>query len=50
MNVNIDGSEMAMAMLSGLAEDFDPLESALDVVNGDDEENPKFEYVKSRVQ
>ncbi len=48
MNVTIDDAEMAMAMLNGLPEAYDPLISALDAISGEDE-TLKFDYVKSRV-
>lgn len=49
INVLIDESEMVMAMLNGLPEVYDPLISALDAVNGAEEEKLKFNYAKSRV-
>ena len=48
MNVTIEDSEMAMAMLNGLPEAYDPLISALDAISGEDDDL-KFDYVKSRV-
>lgn len=48
MNVDIDESEMAMAMLNGLPEAYDPLISAIDAIHGEDEKL-KFDYVKSRI-
>ena len=48
MDVSINDAEMAMAMLNGLPEAYDPLISALDAISGEDE-TLKFDYVKSRV-
>ena len=47
MKVAIDDEEMAMAMLNGLPERFDPLISALDALG--DEKTFTFEFVKSRL-
>ena len=47
MSVVIDESEMAMALLNGLPEAFDPLISALDAISGEDD-TLEFDYVKSR--
>lgn len=49
MNVNIVESIMAMDMLNGLPEGYDTLISPLDALNGEDEENIKFDYLNSRV-
>lgn len=48
MSVTVDESEMAMAMLNGLPDAYDPLISALDAIGGQDEKL-EFDYVKSRV-
>ena len=48
MKVTVDESEMAMALLNGLPEAYDPLISALDALHGE-ENDLKFDYVKSRV-
>ena len=48
MDVTINSAEMAMALLSGLPEAYDPLISALDAIIGE-EESLEFDYVKSRV-
>lgn len=48
MNVLIEDSEMAMALLCGLPESYDPLISALDAI-GTEEDELEFEHVKSRV-
>lgn len=48
MNVRIEDSEMAMALLCGLPDPYDPLISALDAI-GTEEDALEFEHVKSRV-
>ena len=48
MKVNVDESEMAMALLNGLPTAYDPLISALDALHGE-KDDLKFDYVKSRV-
>ena len=48
MTVMIDDTEMAMALLNGLPEQFESLISALDAL-GDEDEALSFEHVKSRV-
>ena len=47
MKVNVDDEEMAMALLNGLPEKFDPLISALDALG--DEKVFTFDFVKSRL-
>ena len=49
MNVIIDDSEMAMALLNGLPDRFDGLIAALDAL-GDDYKLFTFDYVLSRSQ
>ena len=48
MNVEISGSEMAIALLNGLPEEYNALISALDAID-EDETKLKFEFIKSRV-
>ncbi len=48
MKVLIDESEVAMAMLNGLPEAYDPLISAIDAISGEDDKL-QFDYVKSRI-
>jgi len=48
MNVLISGSEMAMALLNGLPEDYNALISALDAID-EDENELDFEFIKSRI-
>ena len=48
MKVNVDESEMAMALLNGLPTAYDSLISALDAVHGE-KDDLKFDFVKSRV-
>ena len=48
MNVIIDDSEMAMAVLNGLPDDYDHLISALDAL-GNEDESFTLEFVKSRI-
>ena len=48
MNVVISESEMAMALLNGLPEEYNALISALDAID-EDETKLKFEFIKSRV-
>ena len=48
MDVKIDESEMAMALLNGLPDAFHPLISALDAL-GTEDKTLNFEFVKSRV-
>ncbi len=48
MNVSISGSEMAMALLNGLPEDYNALISALDAID-EDETELDFEFIKSRI-
>ena len=48
MYVEIDDSEMAMALLNGLPEPYDALISALDAL-GTEKETLKFDHVKARV-
>ena len=48
MNVEIDDSEMAMALLNGLLDEYSPLISALDAL-GTEETELNFEFVKARV-
>ena len=47
MSVPIEDSEMAMALLNGLPDRYDPLISALDAANIDDD-HLTFEFVQSR--
>ena len=47
MNVVISESEMAMALLNGLPEEYNALISALDAID-EDETKLKFEFIKSR--
>lgn len=48
MSVLIDDSELAMALLNGLPEQYDALISALDAV-GNDDHTLSFDHVKARV-
>ena len=48
MNVEISESEMAMAPLNGLPEEYNALVSALDAID-EDETKLKFEFIMSRV-
>lgn len=48
MNVTVQDCDMAMALLCGLPEQFDPLISALDAI-GSEENELEFDHVKSRV-
>jgi len=48
MDVNIDDSEMAMTLLCGLPDPYDPLISALDAI-GTEETVLEFDHVKSRI-
>lgn len=48
MGVTVEDSEMAMALLNGLPDPYDPLISALDAL-GTEEDDLEFEHVKSRV-
>ncbi len=48
MNVTISESEMAMALLNGLSEEYNTLISALNA-NDEDETKLKFEFIKSRI-
>ena len=48
MNVEISESEMAMALLNGLPEEYNALISALDAID-EDESKLNFEFVKSRI-
>lgn len=48
MNVTIEDNEMAMALLNGLPDPFDPLISALDAI-GNEGDDLEFDHVKSRV-
>lgn len=48
MNVSISESEMAMALLNGLPEEYNALISALDAID-EDETKLKFEFIKSRI-
>ena len=48
MSVVISESEMAMALLNGLPEDYSALISALDAID-EDETKLKFEFIKSRI-
>lgn len=48
MNVGIEDSEMAMALLCGLPGPYDPLISALDKI-GTEEGTLEYEHVKRRV-
>ena len=48
MNVVISESEMAMALLNGLPEEYNALISALDAID-EDETKLKFEFIKSRI-
>ena len=48
MNVETSESEMAMALLNGLPEEYNALISALDAID-EDETELKFEFIKSRV-
>ena len=47
MNVTISESEIAMALLNGLPEEYNVLISALDAID-EDETKLKFEFIKSR--
>ena len=47
-NITIPQSERAMALLSGLPEEYNPLISALDPID-EEETKLKFEFIKSRV-
>jgi len=48
MYVTIDDSEMAMTLLCGLPDPYDPLISSLDAI-GTEETVLEFDHVKSRV-
>ena len=48
MNVSISDSEMAMALLNGLPDEYNALISALDAID-EDESELDFEFIKSRV-
>ena len=48
MGVDIPDSEMAMAFLNGLPEQYAPIISALDAL-GDDDSTLKFDFVRARV-
>ncbi len=48
MNVVISGSEMAMALLNGLPEEYNALISALDAID-EDESELDFDFIKSRI-
>ena len=48
MNVVISESEMAMALLNGLSEEYSALISALNAID-EDETRLKFEFIKLRV-
>lgn len=48
MNERIDDTEMAMALLCGLPDRYDPIISALDAI-GTEEETLESEHMKSRV-
>ena len=48
MSVLISESEMAMALLNGLPDDYNALISALDAID-EDETKLKFEFIKSRI-
>lgn len=49
MGITVDQCEMAMALLNGLPEEYDPLISALDAVSSTEDETLKFDYIKARV-
>ena len=51
MSVSIDESEMAMALLNGLPDQYAPLISALDALGTEDNKNQslKFDFLKARV-
>ncbi len=48
MNVMISESEMAMALLNGLPEEYNALISALDAID-EDETKLRFEFIKARI-
>ncbi len=48
MKVSISESEMAMALLNGLPEEYNALISALDAID-EDETKLNFEFIKSRI-
>ena len=48
MNVTIDESEMAMALLNGLPDQYNSLISALDAI-GNEDDKLEFDHVKARI-
>ena len=48
MNVDIPDSELAMALLNGLPEQYAPIITALDAI-GDDDDSLSFDFVKARI-
>ncbi len=48
MDVSISESEMALALLNGLPEEYNDLISALNAID-EDETKLKFEFIKSRI-